>query len=184
MPTLVGWSTEDHLEVHHAQRQSGQPFLLSSFFWGLAHAQQNKFASGMAWGISEPHSEDETTFLIWLQHFRHQGGSLKMVQDQESWSLFCFVFLLLLLNLQPLSQLGYIPQETKCDFVLAGIWLRLGRFGRHWEPHASNEKEHQGGTNHAHHFGVFTRIPLLRCHLIGSHTQLKWEAKPGSSSKD
>jgi hypothetical protein len=79
-------------------------------------------------------------------------------------------FPLPLLNPQPLSQFGFTSQETKCDFVLAGIWLSLGLFGRHWEAHASDEEENQEGTKVAHFLATsaLTNMPLLRCHSIGS----------------
>lgn len=69
--------------------------------------------------------------------------------------IFGLFFLLQLLDPQPLTQFGCTAQETKFYFVLAGIWLSLCLFGRHWDFHARDEKENRGGTHDARYLAKY-----------------------------
>lgn len=51
---------------------SPELFLFGS---GVCFSRTSLFAPSIAWSISEPHSEEETTFLIGLHHPWPLGGS-------------------------------------------------------------------------------------------------------------
>lgn len=157
---------------------------LSSWVWCML-SRTSLFAPSIAWSISEPHSEEETTFLIQLHHPWPLGGSLTLkcyrIKRTEVW----FVFSPAIVKSStsesawlhsPGNQMWLCPRRNLTQ--PGSLWKALttpcqqGETLGRYEPRPLLSKEL-----------FFTNIPLLRCHLIGSHTPPKWEPKPGSGSK-